>query len=87
MFYWTEELYRFTKIYNSLSPIMALCVDLKIEGRSPAYIAKKTKKPIKVIYQTIFRAKSRFEKAQIGEQVTNYYTRQYRDLEDCEADD
>lgn len=60
---WNEGLYSLTAIYDSLSPFMRFCVDMKIEGRTPVYISKVTKKPIKLVYQTIFRAKSRYGKS------------------------
>lgn len=73
--FWRDHLYKYTRIYDSLSPLMRFCVDLKIQGRSPEHISKITKKPIQTIYKTIRRAKIRYEKAQICEIRTQVYIR------------
>ncbi len=67
MFYWHENLYDYSKIYESLSPISRFCVDLRIQGHKPAYIAKTLKKPIKTIRQTLWRAKKRYLSAFMNE--------------------
>lgn len=71
MFSWHEELYSYTKIYDSLSPLSRLCVDLRIRGRKPAYIAKTVKKPVKTIKQALWRAKKRYLSAFLNEKSPN----------------
>jgi len=58
---------------------MRFCVDMKIQGRAPEYIAKVSKKPIQTIYKTIRRAKSRYEKAQLSD----FRTQVYMEASDC----
>ena len=67
--FWKDELYSYTKIYDSLSSLARLCVDLRIEGRKPAYIAHYIKKPIKTVKQALYRAKRRYLNAFASEKL------------------
>jgi hypothetical protein len=71
MFYWTEELYSYTKIYDSLSPLSRICIDLRIQGRKPAYISGYTNKPLKTVKQALWRAKKRYLSAILNNKSTN----------------
>lgn len=67
MFYWVEELYSYTKIYDSLSPITRLCVDLRIQGRKPAYIAITLRKSLNTVKKALYRAKKRYLNAYLSQ--------------------
>ena len=71
MFLWNDELYSYTKIYDSLCPTSRICVDLRIQGRKPAYISKTIKKPIKTVKQSLWRAKKRYCAAMLGHKLQN----------------
>jgi hypothetical protein len=62
-YFWDEAIYRLTAIYDSFEPFMRFVVDMMIEGRKPEEISKMTKKPLKIVYQTVFRAKKRLKNA------------------------
>lgn len=66
MFFWTEELYSYTKIYDSLSPISRICVDLRIQGRKPSWIALRINKPIDSVKKCLWRSKKRYMAAMLG---------------------
>jgi hypothetical protein len=82
--FWSEELYKYTLIYNSMTPLMRFCVDMKILGRTPEYIAKTTKKEIQTIYKTIRRAKKRYENAEIRQIRTQGIMNPLEKVEDHE---
>ena len=56
-YFWDDAIYYLTKIMKSFAPLMRFCVELRIEGKSPAEIAEITGKSVNNVYLTLKREK------------------------------
>ena len=62
-YFWDEAIYHCTKILNSFSPYMRVCVELRIEKKSVKQIARLLKRSQKSVEITLGRAKKRLLRA------------------------